>query len=613
MDPNDFGQTFSPNVLMAQTVFGPGGAGSLPADNPDPNDGNSKPPLGAADDPTGDGGAGLPGRRPRPANDEALESLFWREVPQDLWDRIVQKRGIPGVLDSAEAATKAIEAALHDPRVHKHVDVTRDGLLRFFDALDTNFDRSLDADELHEGFQRALNDFGLWDDGSPQFRAFWEETWQLLLGELAALRHSVEESARDGGGADAAGGLGSSMAAGEQDPFSFEAFAGLLRRLKLELALRALNDRGTKDCPLPVLKSIVKIDIDDAGGAGSVGAGGGNGRRRSSIQLEEEEVVLKTYTWNARDVHGMDVTRRHMRDFFLTSRSPQWTMRWVIADSCDRANIIRLAIKYRFHPLHLEDVLKLDRQQPRFLKYGGHYLIILPLLRLIQDDNQPGAAAAGATSADEGERPSHSQRQLSRPSRVAQQQQSQPISAEPQQPPQTAQLRVPHAGIHMEKSRVAIFASGPPNFDTIISIHGAWKEVKNRCAAASSKARKRGGEGDAGKGVKKGTWELNATMNEGTHDTFLTPSMAPPPAGRHGGGGRGRSLSSSKAESEEMILTGATILDEAAAMDAPTSVLTAAAALLHEDYSSVRQGNSNWMLHAMIETSAKMLVRARTV
>lgn len=43
------------------------------------------------------------------------------------------------------------------------------------------------------------------------------------------------------------------------------------------------------------------------------------------------------------------------------------------------------------------------------------------------------------------------------------------------------------------------------------------------------------------------------------------------------------------------------------AFDAPSSVLTATANLLHEEYSSVRQGNSNWMLHAMIDMTARML------
>ncbi len=517
--------------------------------------------------------------------------------------------GIPGVLDSAENATRALDAALRDPRVHKHVDVTRDGLRRFFEALDTNFDGSIQVAELHEGFQRTLNDFGLWDDSSPEFQAFWEETWQLMLEELASLRRPLEEESGTGEGpapADAVGeidrGAVAEAEAEVQTPFCFEAFSGLLRRLKLELALRALDEKGTKDCPLPMLKSIVKIDIDRPGQ--------GQGRR-SSIQLEEEEVVLKTYMWNARDVHGMDVTRRHMREFFLTSRAPQWAMRWIIADSADRANIVRLAVKYRFHPLHLEDVLKLDRQQPRFLRYGGHYLIILPLLRLIPDEQGNRTAAVGGE--EEDGRSSYAQPRASQ----AQQQQAaaaqQPLPSSQQQ--QQQQQRVQHAGIHMEKSRVAIFAAGPPNFDTIISIHGAWRVVRNRCAVrrghgggsgTGGDGDGEGGGGGGGSQVKKGTWELTAAANnEGTHDTFLTPSVALPVEGQHR-----RSLSaSSKAQSEDMILTGATNLDEAAAADAPSSVLTAAAALLHEDYSSVRQGNSNWMLHAMIETTAKMLVR----
>jgi hypothetical protein len=459
-------------------------------------------------------------------------------------------------------------------------------------------------DELHEGFQRTLNDFGLWDDESPEFRAFWDETWRLLLEELAELRRTVEESVAGGGGADAAGGVRTGGGQEEQgeDPFSFEAFSGLLRRLKLELALRALNEKGTKDCPLPMLKSIVKIDIGNEGGSR-----GPSGGRRSSIQLEEEEVVLKTYMWNARDVHGMDVTRRHMREFFLTSRAPQWAMRWIIADSCDRANIIRLAVKYRFHPLHLEDVLKLERQQPRFLKYGGHYLIILPLLRLIPDDEEAPTGAGGAGAATEGEEQEQEQQPQSPPPRTSRAQQP-PVAA-----PLRRKKRVAHASIHMEKSRMAIFAAGPPNFDTIISIHGAWREVRNRCTVhhAGGSGGAAGGVGTGGGGgVKKGTWELTSAANEGTHDTFLTPSVAPfgGPPGRGEAGGRALSVSS-KAESEEMILTGAVALDEEAAAEAPSSVLTAAAALLHEDYSSVRQGNSNWMLHAMLETTTKMLVR----
>ena len=97
------------------------------------------------------------------------------------------------MLDSAELATRALDEALQDPRVHKHVDVTADGLRRFFEALDTNVDGVLSADELEEGFQRTLNDFGLWEE-TEAFARYWRETWALLLEDLAALQSGVSES-----------------------------------------------------------------------------------------------------------------------------------------------------------------------------------------------------------------------------------------------------------------------------------------------------------------------------------------------------------------------------------------------------------------------------------
>ena len=492
------------------------------------------------------------------SSDAALEEMFWRQVPQDLWDRVVMCDGVPG-LHSSKAITQALEEALFDPRIHKYVDVTGDGLHRFFEALDTDANGVLNQDELHEAFQRTLNDFGVWEEDSHEFRTYWDATWAEVLRVLAGIVQTPrvvvgQESAQPPALRDV-----------ELDPFGYEAFAGLLRRLKLELALRVWDtdtSSGAKPLQLAVQKSMVKIDIDARRSGRSTSMAAERARRLSSLmQLEEEEVVLKTYTWNARNVHGMDVTRRHMRDFFLCHRDPQWTMRWVIADSSDRPNLIRLSIKYRFHPLHVEDVLKLERQQPRFLKYGGHYFIILPLLRLVRElvtvpDDEQG------------------------------QQQANP--AAPGGPNKKKGGKTVLGNIKMEKSRVAIFAAGPPHFDTIISIHGAWRRVRNRCCIHTNVA----GVEDVDVS-QKGTLELLAA--EGTHDTFLTPSVQP----RHT-----PSLSVREASTENIILTA---MDAQDASEAPTSVLAMAASLLYEDYSSVRHGNSNWMLHAMIDTTVKML------
>lgn len=492
------------------------------------------------------------------------------------------------------------------------MDSTDDGLRRFFDVLDTNLDNILQREELYEAFRRILNDFGVWNGGRAEFRTYWEAIWAEVLDVLAGVvlvapQQESEEQV-------------------EMRPFCFEAFAVLLRRLKLELALRVWEKDGSLEVmPSAVQTSMVKIDImrrmeenkrfvsemgaDHEGfyGAGTftshmttaVAATEWGRRLRSLMQLEEEEVVLKSYTWNARTVTCLDVSRRHMRDFFLCHRDPQWTMRWVIADSLDRANIIRLSIKYRFHPLHLEDVLNMERQQPRFLKYGGHYFVILPLLRLIPESvNEEGGkegppTGAGSTAGGDG-------------------------GGGLVKGACTRGLE----NIAMEKSRIAIFASGPPHFDTIISIHGAWWRVRNRCCVhlpSSSSSSSRASTAAAAFAAaasssykhhlkkRKASLEIQS-IGEGIHDTFLTPSVAP----RSRPGKEGSPLASTRFDSKDHIIVPAMEEPLAAGMcsssGAPTSVLEEAARLLHEDYSNVRHGNSNWMLHAMVETTTKMLV-----
>jgi Mg2+ and Co2+ transporter CorA len=472
--------------------------------------------------------------------------------------------------------------------------VTKDGLRRFFEALTTHSDHVLHSHELQEAFQRTLKDFGVWEGERPEFRQYWKKTWAEMLLVLTRVVHGEKSSGSAGGEARRQG-----------DTFCFGAFAGVLRRLKLELALRVWEkSMGPRVMSLASRRSIVEIDIDEGKrGRGGSGEQGGNGqeipeipgiadgkwpRRLSALyNLEEEEVVLKTYVWNARRVQGLDVTRRNMRDFFLGHRDPEWRVRWVIADWSDRANIIRLSIKYRFHPLHLEDVLKLERQQPRFLKYGGHYFLILPLLRLVRD----AAEAKGE----------HSTRTT-------------PTSLPDHETPSKKEDRWKAAASHdfadiaLETSRLAIFAAGPPHFDTIITIHGAWQRVRNRCCSLEPPT---SNESVPGKRnvfermtapVPIDTAACAAIPMEAapslawTHDTFSTPSIPPLPG----------DLSSAPRSGDKPHALNPE--DSTPRPMGPTSVLGAAFRLLHEDYSSVRHGNSNWMLHTILETITKMII-----
>lgn len=67
---------------------------------------------------------------------------------------------------------------------------------------------------------------------------------------------------------------------------------------------------------------------------------------------------------------------------FFTSRRPPWvSVRWINMDGRDSLNLRRLAIKYRLHPLAVEDTLEMH-ERPKFDRYDGHLFIVFPVLRM---------------------------------------------------------------------------------------------------------------------------------------------------------------------------------------------------------------------------------------
>ena len=57
------------------------------------------------------------------------------------------------------------------------------------------------------------------------------------------------------------------------------------------------------------------------------------------------------------------------KEYFFGSRGPEWTMRWLTVLNPDPISVITLAVKYRLHPLALEDMLQLNLQRPKG-RYG---------------------------------------------------------------------------------------------------------------------------------------------------------------------------------------------------------------------------------------------------
>ena len=70
------------------------------------------------------------------------------------------------------------------------------------------------------------------------------------------------------------------------------------------------------------------------------------------------------------------------KKYFFGSRENEFTMRWVSIMKPDPISVITIAVKYRLHPLALEDMLQLNLQRPKVDKYDMHYFVVFPALRL---------------------------------------------------------------------------------------------------------------------------------------------------------------------------------------------------------------------------------------
>eukprot|EP00930_Biecheleria_cincta_P073158 TRINITY_DN60482_c0_g1_i1.p1 TRINITY_DN60482_c0_g1~~TRINITY_DN60482_c0_g1_i1.p1 ORF type:complete len:398 (-),score=76.61 TRINITY_DN60482_c0_g1_i1:70-1242(-) len=135
-------------------------------------------------------------------------------------------------------------------------------------------------------------------------------------------------------------------------------------------------------------------------------------------------------------------------DMFLKHRSADMKMRWVHCLDVGRLTILRLAVKYQLHPLPVEDTIQLQQQTvPVVRKYNDNFFVVIPLLRL----------TSGAKKMLERYR----EWRHTRPG-------AQTEAAE------SSFFNVPE----VEQCRLAIFAAGPPHYDTVISVMTNWMVSK---------------------------------------------------------------------------------------------------------------------------------------
>lgn len=63
---------------------------------------------------------------------------------------------------------------------------------------------------------------------------------------------------------------------------------------------------------------------------------------------------------------------------FIYSKKPSWaTVRWIHVEGIDLLLLRRLSVRYRLHPLAVEDALDVDRERPKYEEYDEHASLIL--------------------------------------------------------------------------------------------------------------------------------------------------------------------------------------------------------------------------------------------
>ncbi|KAL3666409.1 hypothetical protein V7S43_008660 [Phytophthora oleae] len=66
---------------------------------------------------------------------------------------------------------------------------------------------------------------------------------------------------------------------------------------------------------------------------------------------------------------------------FIYSTKPNWaTVRWINVEGINTLLMRRLSVRYRLHPLAIEDTLSADFKRPKYVKYDEHSFLILQIL-----------------------------------------------------------------------------------------------------------------------------------------------------------------------------------------------------------------------------------------
>ncbi|KAG6576553.1 magnesium and cobalt transporter CorA [Phytophthora cinnamomi] len=94
-----------------------------------------------------------------------------------------------------------------------------------------------------------------------------------------------------------------------------------------------------------------------------------------------QQAALSVSDFSSTKLQSFVLRQENSHEFF-TAHRPDWVnVRWINLDGRDSLNLKRLAIKYRLHPLAIEDTIE-GHERPKFDRYDGHLFLVFPVLRL---------------------------------------------------------------------------------------------------------------------------------------------------------------------------------------------------------------------------------------
>ncbi|KAL3917308.1 MAG: hypothetical protein SGILL_004776 [Bacillariaceae sp.] len=114
-----------------------------------------------------------------------------------------------------------------------------------------------------------------------------------------------------------------------------------------------------------------------------------------SANLKKEEFMTEVFDYDAQKLERHIINERRLDvrvsisfqamslyDFYFQER-PSWvTVRWVNIHDVNSRVLERMGVKYRLHPLAIEDALDPESHRPKAEAYSSHYFMMIPLFHL---------------------------------------------------------------------------------------------------------------------------------------------------------------------------------------------------------------------------------------